>query len=208
MISMNRYNKMMNKINVTPQMHERIMNNIQETDFEIKSKKVYFLQSYKKYISIAACLIVCIAGTLLIPNLMKLEQKPPLQVVPDIVEYTSKSNLSYDVGFEVKDVQNIPFDVEEIKYISYWRELAEVIYSGKNNTLIFRMSVGGNDISGDHNVYEEVKSYSVDSYTVTLKGSNGLYNLAIWSDGEFSYALQLKAALSATDLSYIIQSIK
>lgn len=208
MISMNRYNKMMNKINVTPQMHERIMNNIQETDFEIKSKKVYFLQSYKKYISIAACLIVCIAGTLLIPNLMKLEQKPPLQVVPDIVEYTSKSNLSYDVGFEVKDVQNIPFDVEEIKYISYWRELAEVIYSGKNNTLIFRMSVGGNDISGDHNVYEEVKSYSVDSYSVTLKGSNGLYNLAIWSDGEFSYALQLKAALSATDLSYIIQSIK
>lgn len=208
MISMNRYNKMMNKINVTPQMHERIMNNIQETDFEIKSKKVYFLQSYKKYISIAACLIVCIAGTLLIPNLMKLEQKPPLQVVPDIVEYTSKSNLSYDVGFEVKDVQNIPFDVEEIKYISYWRELAEVIYSGKDNTLIFRMSVGGNDISGDHNVYEEVKSYSVDSYTVTLKGSNGLYNLAIWSDGEFSYALQLKAALSATDLSYIIQSIK
>ena len=59
-----------------------------------------------------------------------------------------------------------------------------------------------------YKVYEEVKSYSVDSYTVTLKGSNGLYNLAIWSDGEFSYALQLKAALSATDLSYIIQSIK
>lgn len=208
MISMNRYNKMMDKINVTPEMHERIMNNIQEVDFETEPKKVIFLKDYKKYISIAACLMVCIAGTLLIPNLMKVEQEPPLQVVPDIVEYTSTRELSSSVGFEVKDVKNIPFEVEEIKYISYWKELAEIVYSGDENTLIFRMSEGSDDNSGDYNEYEEVKSYSVDDYTVTLKGSNGLYNLAIWSDGSFSYSLELDVALSETDLGNIIQSIQ
>lgn len=208
MISMNRYNKMMDKINVTPEMHERIMNNIQEVDFETEPKKVIFLKGYKKYISIAACLMVCIAGTLLIPNLMKVEQEPPLQVVPDIVEYTSTRELSSSVGFEVKDVKNIPFEVEEIKYISYWKELAEIVYSGDENTLTFRMSEGSDDNSGDYNEYEEVKSYSVDDYTVILKGSNGLYNLAIWSDGSFSYSLELDVALSETDLGHIIQSIQ
>lgn len=208
MISMNKYNKIMNKINVTPEMHERIMNNIQEVDFEIEPKKMFFLQDYKKYISIAACLMVCIAGTLLIPNLMKVEQDPPLQVVPDIVEYTSTRELSSSVGFEVKDVKNIPFEVEEIKYISYWKELAEIIYSGDDNTIIFRMSEGSDDNSGDYNEYEEVKSYSIDDYTVTLKGSNGLYNLAVWSDGSFSYSLELDVALSETDLGHMIQSIQ
>lgn len=208
MISMNRYNKIMDKINVTPDMHERIMNNIQEIDFKTESKKMYFFQGYKKYISIAACLIVCIAGTLIIPNLMKIEQGPPLQIVPDIVEYTSKSELSSSVGFEVKDVKNIPFDVEEIKYISYWKEFAEVIYSGNENTLVFRMAPGSKDISGDYNEYDEVKIYSIDTCTVTIKGSDGLYNLAIWNDGEFSYTLQLNTALSETDLGHIIQSIQ
>ena len=208
MILMNRYNKMMDKINVTPEMHERIMNNIQEVDFETEPKKVIFLKGYKKYISIAACLMVCIAGTLLIPNLKKVEQEPPLQVVPDIVEYTSTRELSSSVGFEVKDVKNIPFEVEEIKHTSYWKELAEIIYSGSENTLIFRMSEGSADISGDYSAYEEVKSYSVDDYTVTLKGSNGAYNLAIWNDGAFSYSLELNAGISETDLGDMIQSIQ
>lgn len=208
MISMNRYDKVMNKINVTPQMHERIMNNIQEADFETAPKKVYFWQGHKKYMSIAACLMVCIAGTLLIPNLMKVEQEPPLQVVPDIVEYTSTRELSSSVGFEVKDVKNIPFEVEEIKYISYWKELGEVIYSGSDNTLVFRMAAGSTDVSGNHSEYEEVKSYSVDAYTVTIKGSQGLYNLAVWSDGAFSYALELNVGISETDLGYMIQSIQ
>lgn len=208
MISMNRYNKMMDKINVTPEMHERIMNNIQEVDFETEPKKVFFWQGYKKYIAIAACFMVCITGTLLIPNLMKVEQEPLLQVVPDIVEYTSTRELSSSVGFEVKDVKNIPFDVEEIKYISYWKELAEIIYSGQDNTLIFRMAVGSTDISGDHSAYEEVKSYSVDDYTVTIKGRQGLYNLAVWSDGTFSYALELNVGILETDLFGMIHPIK
>lgn len=208
MISMNRYNKMMNKINVTPEMHERIMKNIQETDFESKPPKMYFLQNFKKYISIAACLLICIIGISLLPNIMKLGQEPPIQAIPDIIEYNSKSELSSSVGFEVKDVQNIPFDVEQIKYISYWNELAESTYLGNNNTLTFRMSEGNKDISGDYSEYEEVKNYSIDSHTVTIKGADGLYNLAIWRDDDFSYALQLSVAISETDLLDIIQSIK
>ena len=208
MISMNRYDKVMNKIVITPQMQQRIMKSIQEADFESSPKKVYFLRNYKKYFSIAACVFACIVGILLVPNRIKLEQEPLQQTIPDIVEYTSRSELSSAVAFEVMEVQNIPFDVAEIRYTSYWKELAEVVYSGSENTLTFRMRVGNEEISGNYNAYEEVKSYSIDSWPVTIKGNNGLYNLATWSDGEFSYALELAASISEADFLGIIQSIK
>lgn len=41
-----------------------------------------------------------------------------------------------------------------------------------------------------------------------MKGSNGLYNVTIWKDDDFSYVLQLEMAISEGDLSYIIESIK
>ena len=41
-----------------------------------------------------------------------------------------------------------------------------------------------------------------------IKGSNELYNVAIWKDDNFSYALQLEMAMSEKDLNLIIESIK
>lgn len=207
MISMSKYNKIMDKIRITPEMHERIMSNINETDFEIQKPKEIFFKKYRRYISIAACLMIFIASIMYIQNIVNME-KNQMQVVPDIVEYSSKSDLSSSVGFEVKDIKNIPFDVEEIQYISHWKDLAQIIYVGKDNSITFRMSKGNEEVSGDYNEYEETKTYTLDSNSITLKGSKGLYNLAIWKDDNFSYLLQLDVAMSEEDLSYIIESIE
>lgn len=204
---MSKYNKIMDKIRITPEMHERIMSNINETDFEIQKPKEIFLKKYRRYISIAACFMIFIASIMYIQNIVNME-KNQMQVVPDIVEYSSKSDLSSSVGFEVKDIKNIPFDVEEIQYISYWKDLAQIIYVGKDNSITFRMSKGNEEVSGDYNEYEETKTYTLDSNSITLKGSKGLYNLAIWKDDNFSYSLQLDVAMSEEDLSYIIESIE
>lgn len=204
---MSKYNKIMDKIRITPEMHERIMSNINETDFEIQKPKEIFFKKYRRYISIAACLMIFIASIMYIQNIVNME-KNQMQVVPDIVEYSSKSDLSSSVGFEVKDIKNIPFDVEEIQYISHWKDLAQIIYVGKDNSITFRMSKGNEEVSGDYNEYEETKTYTLDSNSITLKGSKGLYNLAIWKDDNFSYLLQLDVAMSEEDLSYIIESIE
>ena len=204
---MSKYNKIMDKIRITAEMHERIMSNINETDFEIQKPKEIFFKKYRRYIPIAACFMIFIASIMYIQNIVNME-KNQMQVVPDIVEYSSKSDLSSSVGFEVKDIKNIPFDVEEIQYISYWKDLAQIIYVGKYNSITFRMSKGNEEVSGDYNEYEETKTYTLDSNSITLKGSKGLYNLAIWKDDNFSYSLQLDVAMSEEDLSYIIESIE
>lgn len=204
---MSKYNKIMDKIRITPEMHERIMNSIKETDFEIHQYKEPFFKKYRTYMSIAACLIIFMTGIMYIDNTINIGENT-VQVTSDIVEYSSKSDLSLSVGFEVKEIKNVPFDVEKIQYISYWKDLAQIIYSGKDNSITFKMSQGNEDISGDYNEYEETKTYAVDSNSIILKGSNGLYNLAVWKDDKFSYALQLDMAMSEKDLSSIIESIK
>ena len=64
------------------------------------------------------------------------------------------------------------------------------------------------EISGDYNDYEEIKTYTLDSNRIILKGNNGLYNFAIWKDDNFLYALQLEIVMSEKDLNFIIESIK
>lgn len=208
MTSMNRYNKVMNKIKVTPEMHERIKNNIEKANFEEEKKNIYLLQDYKKYFSIVACLMVCVVGTLFLPDILRVHQEPPVQVVPSVIEHTSKGQLSKAVGFDVKSVNNTLFDVEQVEYISYEGELAQIIYFGSGNELIFRMSKGNGDISGNYSEYEQEKIYSQGNEHITIKGSNGAYSLATWNDGEFAYTLELNPAVSEEDLINIIQSIK
>ena len=64
------------------------------------------------------------------------------------------------------------------------------------------------EISGDYNDYEEIKTYILDSNRIILKGNNGLYNVAIWKYYNFSYSLQLEIVMSEKDLNFIIESIK
>lgn len=205
MISMSRYNKIMNRVEVTQAMNERILKNIEEIDFQSQPKNAWYLHDYRRYISIAACLVLVVVGVILVPNSMNVKQE---QIGISIVEYHSKDELSSYIGFEVKAIQSIPFDVEQIYYHSYEKELAEVIYVGSHNTLTFRMAKGDQDISGDYNIYKEIKPCLVGYHEITLKGNEGRYNLAIWKDEYFSYSLQIESGLSEANLIDIIQSIQ
>lgn len=200
--------RLMNKIEVTPEIHKRIMENIENTDFETDFKTKSLFQEYKKYLAIAACLVICIVGAISLPDTSQFDQDSLVQVVPDMTHYTSKNELSAAIGFEVKDITSMPFDINEIQYIAYNKELAEIVYNGNSNVLVFRISKGNADISGDYNTYEDVKVCTINNHHITLKGNNGLYSLATWHDDKFAYSLQLDAPVSELDLSNIIQSIK
>lgn len=204
---MNRYNKVMEKVKVTPQMRERIVKNIQETEFDISPRKSFSFQDYKGYFSIAACLVVCMLGIMLVPNKLKVEQDPPLLTAPNIVEYTSRAELSSAVGFDVKEVREVPFEIEHVEYVAF-DQMAQITYVGKSDSLSFRMAESRDDISGDYNVYEDVKVYTLDDRNITIKGNDSLYYLAVWEDDKFSYALQLENAISEEELMDIIQPMK
>lgn len=204
----NKYDKVMENIEVTTEMHDRIVNNINQLDFSKKPSKVTSIFNYKKYITIAACFIVLLVGTFIIYNMPKPTHEPPQQVVPDIAECSSLGALSKAVGFKVCEVKKVPFDIESVQYTSFWKELAQVKYVGSKNTVVFRMSAGTEDVSGDYNTYSDVKNCQIGKYTVTLKGEKALYNLAIWKSNGMSYSISIENGVSETEIRGIIKSVK
>lgn len=133
---------------------------------------------------------------------------PPVQIANGIEECASLDELSEKVGFEVRTPQALPFDPESVEYSSYWGDFAQVDYDGEGMHITYRVSAGSGDISGDYNDYADTAKLSTEDAEVTLKGSVGNWQLAIWKDGDFSFSLSISPGLSEAQLKDIISNIK
>ena len=205
----NRYDKVMEYIEVTPAMHDRIMKRLCNEDFTQKQSKVIHLKNYRKFASIAACFMVLLVSSVLIYNNVNISnQPPPVQVVSGVVECSSIDKLSAIVGFEVYQAQILPFNVEQTQYVSYWKKLAQIMYSGEGNTLAFRMSAGSEDNSGDPGEYSNKQNISIGNIVVILKGQGEMYKLAIWQTKGYSYSLNISNGISQEEMVKIVKSVQ
>lgn len=110
--------------------------------------------------------------------------------VPNRVQAASLSELSQLVGFDVEELEFLPFDVVETQYTAYQNELAEVTYLGENQTLIFRKLPSSSDPSGDYTDYSDTLILELGLGSVTLRGESGTYVLAAWQDGTYAYSMK------------------
>ena len=133
-----------------------------------------------------------------------------VQIPNPLEEVSSVKELSDLVGFEVKELEAIPFAVQQASYISISREVAEIIYTGADQELIYRKSKGTEDNSGNYVVYSEEAKRSVDGYEVTVKGDDGRCSLAVWTDGTYSYSIQMREgeSVSYEELDAMIEKMR
>lgn len=201
----NRYREAMERIEVTEEMRARIRKNL-ETAQTSAPKTVQFP---KRWLSLAACLAVLVVGVLALPHLQKQTEPPDMTMqTPQIEEVSSAEELSRLVGFPVQDVTGLPFTPETVNDTAYWNELAQITYTGSDGqTAVFRKSVGAEDNSGDFNDYPDVREADADGRTVTLKGRDGLYVLAVWSWDGYAYSLSLSDGLPASAWTVLAASI-
>ena len=112
-----------------------------------------------------------------------------MQIANPFVECATIGDAAKLAGFSMRAPESV-VGYEE-KYISaIEKELIEVqFYHGEDAELWFRKGVGTEDISGDYNVYKEEKKVEVDGQTVTIKGTENGYKLAIWNTNGYAYAI-------------------
>ena len=85
----------------------------------------------------------------------------------------------------------------------------EINYAaGEDRAAYVRKAPGADDISGDYNDYAEVETIEENGVKLTLKGNDGLVNLAVWTDGGYSYALNVTAGLSQSDMAALAADIQ
>lgn len=192
------YDELMEKIEVTPEMRQRVLEHIAQEDITPVSSKVARFPAIGKYISIAACFALLLAGTAVLPRLLdRGGPEPPVLTAPNIVEAGSVEELSELVGFEVTTEFSLPFEVEKTAYRSYWNEMAEIEYSGGECSATYRQSQGSEDNSGDYNLYKDTTGITVKGRNVTLKGNDGIYVLAVWTNGAYSCSMSVSPGASA-----------
>lgn len=207
---MKQYDEIMNKIAVTDEMKARILENIQETDDETKTvNEVARYKAVKRYLSVAACVALLLAGVLYAPRFLTPDDEDQAELMgpgSGIITVTSAEELADTVGFEIEEIEKLPFGVEETIYTSYG-DLAEISYIGENQSLTFRKSVGDEDNSGDYTVYDQTVSRSIGANKIEVKGDGELFYLAVWSMDGFSYSVSVENGIDAAVFTDIIGSL-
>ena len=199
------YREMMERMELTPEMRARILEHVQQADLSPEQavrepKKVTTLASRRKYAGMAAGLAVLIAACAVMPAVLTKNgdqnQTPDenVQVTWDYQEYDSAQALSAQMGYEVSDLEGLPFEPQTVVYASIGTDLAQIEYQTGDMTVYYRKSPGTEENSGDYNQYEKIDTISAGSQQVELRGSADGYVLAVWTDGDFSYSLSFSQA--------------
>ena len=143
-------------------------------------------------------------GKVGLPNPSIISEQPPLIQDSFSEGYLSAEELSKAVGFNLFEINNLPFKAKETNYIAIDKDFAEINYSGEENSLTYRKSVGTEDNSGDYNVYDYSGEIEINKIKVTVKGEAESLKLAFWTDGKYSYSISLDKAVTQKEMKDLI----
>lgn len=172
-----------------------------------KGKKRAFKRVYLGYIA-AACLLCIGLGGVVTPVLLhKLQSAPEMQGGYGIEEAASVEELSGLVSFQVQELSDLAEEADSTAYLSYWGNMAEIVYYGSEQTATYRMAKGSEDISGDYNEYAVSEIEQVGETSVTLKGNADGYTLITWSKDGYSYSVSLEKPVEKTQILDMLQPV-
>ena len=134
----------------------------------------------------------------------KTEDGDSSQIPNLMTAHDSLAELAKAVGFDIK-APTVPAGYEADAYIDISGELAEVFYVKGDDMLVYRVSRGEGDNSGDYNTYSNKKTVDVNGVSVELRG-NDKVNVATWSNGGFAYSVSAKQGISETEVAAVVSS--
>lgn len=212
---MSKYNEIMDKIEVTEDMRQRVLKNVEKECSNADNVIQFPSRNKKKYASlvgVAAVAAVCIiAGKGIIGNTPTVPDNPGGEVaIMGPSDVSSLQELSNNVGFDVEDVPVLFNSAIDVHYTAIG-DIAEIMYSTADNTISYRKAPGSDDISGDYNTYATIVEKEIDNINVTIKGNKDENNVdkffnATWTKDGYSYSLSFENGVDLTEIEEIINS--
>lgn len=220
-----KYNEIMEHIQLTPEMRERVLRGVQQADLCPRKKSIPFHRILRACMAAAACLAVVAVGgrLLLLQDTMDITKSADtaaatdetalqegVQIASPMQDYDSEEALSNAVGFAAPNAEVLPFAVESIRYTAYYDELAEVEYTGEGQTATLRKAPGAESVSGDYSDYTAVTELSAgNELTATLKGDGeDAYVLAEWTSDGCAWSLSLSEPQTAEEWLDILAGVQ
>ena len=135
----------------------------------------------------------------------KTEDGDSSQIPNLLTAHDSLAELAKAVGFDIK-APTVPAGYEADAYIDISGELAEVFYVKGDDTLVYRVSKGEGDNSGDYNTYSNKKTVDVNGVSVELRGKDKV-NVATWSNGGFAHSVLSEQGIAEADVIAAVNSV-
>ncbi len=210
----NKYDEIMDRVEVSDEMRTRILTNIQEQTAqnipEKTSEKVVPFKSWKRYTSLAAAILIVLVGTFAMKNMMKTTQQTEPEtpgnelMVTAPTEVSSLEELSKTVGFPVEELQNLPFEADEVIYTAY-SDGAEVTWQKGEKQLTYskKTEIGGNN--GHFETYDLEETIQINGKKVTLKGDSTGYQIADWDDGSYGYMIYSSVSITKEQMTAMLE---
>ncbi len=128
------------------------------------------------------------------------------QIPNPLTGHDSLAELAKAVGFDIK-APTVPAGYKTDAYIDISGELAEVFYTNGTDNLLYRISKGEGDNSGDYNTYAAKKTVDVNGVSVEMRGGDKV-NVAVWSNGGYAFSLSSEQGLAEADVIAAVNSVK
>ena len=196
---MNKYRQIMDRVEVTEDMRSRVLNGIEE---KTKGNNRFRVE---RYWALAACLTIIIAGSVVYLRNQRSQVNPDTQ--PEPYDLASSIELTEKSGIIIKDVETIAERSDKTTYKVYPSNLVEIVYDLKGESVRFRKAEGEASLFEDAVEYPEEESVLFNSTEATIKGKEGLFYLAEWTDKNYSYAMEFLSGKSKDEIVSLISGI-
>ena len=122
------------------------------------------------------------------------------------VEYKTVDEAKKVLPFSAVVPSNVKgYELTNVSVMS--NEMLQLIYENGDKEITYRVEKGSDDISGDYNVYKDIKTVKVGDVEVKVRKSEETMS-AIWTNGDLTFSLYSNGNLTEKNITDIISSIK
>ena len=122
------------------------------------------------------------------------------------VEYKTVDEAQKVLPFSLVVPSNVKgYELTNVSVMS--NEMLQLIYENGDKEITYRVEKGSDDISGDYNVYKDIKTVKVGDVEVKVRKSEETMS-AIWTNGDLTFSLYSNGNLTEKNITDIISSIK
>lgn len=139
-----------------------------------------------------------------IPDDTPPEQSGGMMGGSPFLDFDSVAELEQTTGFAIPQL-SLPTGYELSSITLVGGTIAQLRYTDSAAEVIYRMEKGTDDCSGDYNSYETTEQ--IPGKNGELKGTGGLYFTAVWSDGEYAYAVSVPEGTTREALIQMIDAV-
>ena len=163
----------------------------------------------REFMGLAAAALLLILAFTMAPGLFGPAEDPGQeQVANPFVTYRSLEEAEEAAGFALHVPES--FDGSSRREIALIDErIIDVTYlDGEDKRILtIRKGTGEEDISGDYNEYAKEAVMDLGGLSVTVKGGEDRIFLALWQEGDYSYAVSFDEGGTEDQLKEIIHMV-